>query len=167
MPPRSRFRCHRTSGFPRNRCAGFTLLEVAMATFVLTFGIASGLIALQAGLKTLDVARGTTLASQLLQSEMENLRLQSWSDIESQEGTSNIDLDVLLSDQPEARSVADGFQFVLTRTVQDVSGREGDMMELILRATWKTIDGRTLNRSFRTIYTRNGLYDYYYTMARP
>ena len=40
-------------------------------------------------------------------------------------------------------------------------------MELILRASWKTIDGRTLNRSFRTIYTRNGLYDYYYTMARP
>lgn len=138
-----------------------------MATFVLTFGIASGLIAMQAGLKTLDVARGTTLASQLLQSEMENLRLQSWSDIEAQEGTNEVDLTVLLSDQPAAHAVADGFDFVVTRTVQDVAGREGDMMELILRASWKTIDGRTLNRSFRTIYTRNGLYDYYYTMARP
>jgi len=157
----------RRRGWPSKRRGGFTLLEVAMATFVLTFGLASGLIALQAGLKTLDVARGTTLASQLLQSEMENLRLQSWSDIESREGTSNVDLTVLLSDQPEARAVADGFEFVLTRTVQDVAGREGDMMELILRATWKTMDGRTLNRSFRTIYTRNGLYDYYYTMARP
>ena len=152
---------------PRRHQAGFTVLEVAVATFVLGFGIASALIALQAGLKTLDVARGTTLASQLLQSEMENLRLQSWSDIAGREGTEEVELTELLSEQPEALDVANGFQFVLTRTVQDVAGREGDMMELILRATWRTIDGRTLRRSFRTIYTRNGLYDYYYTLARP
>lgn len=138
-----------------------------MATFVMTFGIAGALVAMQAGLKTLDVARGTTLASQLLQSEMENLRLQSWSDMEAIEGTEEVDLAVLLTDQPEALAVAEGFDFVLTRTVQDVTGREGDMMELILRASWRTLDGRTLQRSFRTYYTRNGLYDYYYTLARP
>lgn len=147
--------------------AGFTVIEVAMATFVMTFGIAGALVAMQAGLKTLDVARGTTLASQLLQSEMENLRLQSWSDMEAIEGTEEVDLAVLLTDQPEALAVAEGFDFVLTRTVQDVTGREGDMMELILRASWRTLDGRTLQRSFRTYYTRNGLYDYYYTLARP
>ena len=147
--------------------AGFTVVEVALAAFVMTFGIASALVAMQAGFKTLDVARGTTLASQLLQSEMENLRLQSWSDLQAQSGTTEVDLDALLAGQPEAQRVATGFDFTLTRTIEDLAGREGDMVQIVLQATWRTMNGRELQRTFRTYYTRNGLYDYYYTLARP
>src|ERR1044071_4324040 len=67
-------------GRPRRRRpdSGFTILEVSMATFVMGFGIATAIVAMQSGFKTIDVARGTTIASQILQSEMERLRLLSW-----------------------------------------------------------------------------------------
>ncbi len=52
-----------------------------MASFVMAFGIATSIVAMQTGFKTIDVARGTTIASQILQSEMERLRLMSWTTI--------------------------------------------------------------------------------------
>src|SRR5690349_21430234 len=58
---------------------GFTIIEVAMATFVMAFGIASSIIALQTGFRAIDVARDQTLASQIMQSEIERLRLWPWS----------------------------------------------------------------------------------------
>src|SRR5688572_6273864 len=58
---------------------GFTIVEVAMATFVMAFGIATSIIALQMGFRAIDVARDQTLASQIMQSEIERLRLWPWS----------------------------------------------------------------------------------------
>src|SRR5687767_1372146 len=57
---------------------GFTIIEVTMATFVMAFGIATSIIALQTGFRALDVARDSTLASQIMQSEIERLRLWPW-----------------------------------------------------------------------------------------
>src|SRR5690606_18120706 len=62
---------------PRER--GFTIVEVMLATFVMSFGIATSIIALQTGFKAIDVARDQTLASQIMQSEIERLRLWPWS----------------------------------------------------------------------------------------
>lgn len=147
---------------------GFTIVEVAMATFVMTFGIASAIIAMQAGFKTLDVARGTTLASQLLQSEMENIRLLNWGDIEAYgSATATVPLTDLLPDNPDAQAAAARAGFVVRRTVSDVADRVGEMKQILLQASWNTMDQRTLTRSFRTFYTKDGLYDYYYTLARP
>ena len=60
------------------RQAGFTLIEVCLATFVMIFGIATSLIVMQTGFKALDVARDSTLASQIMQSEIERIRLLPW-----------------------------------------------------------------------------------------
>ena len=49
-----------------------------MSAFVMAFGIATSIIAMQTGFKSIDLARGTTLASQIIQSEMERLRMMSW-----------------------------------------------------------------------------------------
>lgn len=151
-PPRRR---------PWTGSEGFSIMEVAMATFVMAFGIATSIIALQSGFKTLDVARGTTLASQILQSEMESIRLMSWSQVHALDGTTNVDLSTVFTTDPTVAS-----RFTLQRTIGDLSGKEGEMKEITLVVSWRTVDGRPLNRSFRTYYTRNGLYDYFYTLAR-
>ncbi|MSU46151.1 MAG: hypothetical protein EXS42_03250 [Lacunisphaera sp.] len=49
-----------------------------MSAFIMAFGIATSIIAMQTGFKAIDLARGTTMASQIIQSEMERLRMMSW-----------------------------------------------------------------------------------------
>jgi hypothetical protein len=52
------------------------------------------------------------------------------------------------------------------RAVTDVTGKTGEMKEILLVVSWENADGRSLSRQFRTYYTKDGLYDYYYTLAR-
>ena len=148
------------SRLPRNR--GFTIFEVMMATFVMAMGISTAIVGMTAGFKQIDVARNITLSSQVLQSEMERLRLMDWADIASLTGTSTVDLSTVFTDDTDLAS-----RFTLTRTVSDVTGKVGEMKQIALTCGWTAIDGRSLSRQFSTIYTKNGLYDYYYTLARP
>src|SRR5688500_10362463 len=60
---------------------GFTILEVMMATIVMGLGIATSIVAMQSGFRHLDLARGTTIASQIIQSEMERIRMMSWTKV--------------------------------------------------------------------------------------
>jgi hypothetical protein len=57
---------------------GFTIMEVVIASVVMVLAISSSLIALQQGMRAIDNARYTTLAGQILQSQMEKLRMLSW-----------------------------------------------------------------------------------------
>ena len=135
-----------------------------MATFVLAFGIATSIIAIQSGFKYLDVARGTTLASQVLQSEMERLRMMSWSSITGvgMMGTHNVDLSSMFTADPSLAS-----KFAVTETIADSPDHPGEMVNITLSVTWAGFDGRRQTRSFKSYYCKNGLYDYYYTLARP
>ena len=74
--PASRF-----AGLRRRATAAFTIAEVMMSTFVLALGIATSIIAMQSGYKQIDLARGTTLAAQIMASEMERIRLMSWTTV--------------------------------------------------------------------------------------
>lgn len=132
-----------------------------MATFVMAFGLSTSIYTMVRGFKTLDVARNITLSSQVLQSEMERLRLMDWADIASLTGTSTVDLSSVFSDDAALAA-----RFTLNRTVSDVAGKVGEMKEIILQVTWTAVDGRSLSRQFRTYYAKDGLYDYYYTLAR-
>ncbi|HYC72851.1 MAG TPA: hypothetical protein VEB66_16690 [Opitutaceae bacterium] len=141
---------------------GFTILEVAMATFVMAFGIATTIIAMQSGYKMIDVARGTTLASQVAQSEMERIRMLSWADIDALPEKEEVDLTSVFTTDPELAA-----QFDMIRVAEDVAGKEDTQREITLHVTWTSYDGRSHQRTFRTRYSKNGLYDYYYTLARP
>src|SRR4051794_27675334 len=72
--PTSRRRSFRRTG-------GFTIFEVMAAAIVMAFAIATSITTLQRGYRTIDLARSTTIAGQLLQSVMEDLRLQTWAQI--------------------------------------------------------------------------------------
>lgn len=133
-----------------------------MATFVMAFGIASTIIAMQSGYKMIDVARGTTLASQVAQSEMERIRMLSWADIDAMEDKADVDLTSVFTTDPKLAA-----QFRMVRVAEDVAGKEDTQREITLYVTWTSYDGRSHQRSFKTRYSKNGLYDYYYTLARP
>lgn len=161
--PRSGVRQGGRPGCWRARAArGFTIMEVMMATFVLALGISTSIIAMQSGFKSLDVARDTTLAAQILQSEIERLRMQSWASVSALPASEPVALSTTFTSDPALVA-----KFTLTRTVVADPDRPGDVMDLTLSVTWNSYDGRAHARSFQTKYMRNGLYDYYYTLAQP
>lgn len=134
-------------------------MEVAMAAFVMGLGISTSILTMQTGFKALDVARDTTIASQILQSEMERLRLMAWSSVTALPASAPVDLATMFSSASEFTT-----RFVVTRSVEADSTRPGDVRYITISVTWRSYDGRSHNRSFRSMYSKNGLYDYYYTI---
>ena len=151
--------------------SGFTIIEVAMATFVMAFGISTSIIALQMGFKAINVARDETLASQIMQSEIERLRLWPWSkttptgvvdSIAELPATETVPLATTFVSNAAITS-----RFSVTRTVSnDPSDTTRNVRYITVAVTWKSYDGRTHSRNFTTLYAKDGLYDYYYTLAK-
>lgn len=152
----------------RRGTGGFTIIEVALAASIMALGIATSIIVMQSGFKAIDVARDTTLASQILQSEMERIRLMPWSNtgttavdsITELPAKEAVDLSTMFSSSTE---IANKFQVV--RIVEADSSRPAAVKYITLSVTWRTSDGRSQTRSFRSMYSKNGLYDYFYTVA--
>ena len=151
--------------------SGFTILEVAMATFVMAFGIATCIVALQTGFRHIDVARDQTLASQIMQSEIERIRLWPWSkssptgvvDSISELPTSEI----VSLNSTFASNSAVAAKFSVRRTVtNDPADTTRNVRYITIIVTWKSTDGRSHSRTFTTMYAKDGLYDYYYTLAQ-
>lgn len=155
------------SGLVRRDRRGFTIMEVAMATFVMAFGIASSIIAMQTGFKQIDLARGTTIAAQIIQSEMERLRMMSWTDInrlhrDNPNPTSDtFDGANFFSDNPDLVG-----KYTIIRTISN-NAATSEIKDLKVSVRWQTYDGRAHERNFTALYAMNGLYDYYYTIAHP
>ena len=133
-----------------------------MATFVMAFGIVSSIVAMQAGFKQIDLARGTTIAAQIIQSEMERLRMMSWTMVAALPATQSFDGSTYFSANPDVAG-----KYTITRTVADNAGNPGDIKDMSVSVRWQGYDGRWHTRSFTAIYSRNGLYDYFYTVAHP
>lgn len=142
-----------------------------MATFVMAFGIATSIVALQTGFRAIDVARDQTLASQIMQSEIERIRLWPWSKTTP---TGVVDSIVELP-ATEAVSLTSTFasnasvaaRFSVRRTVtNDLSDTTRNVRYITVVVTWKSLDGRSHTRNFTTMYAKDGLYDYYYTLAK-
>jgi Tfp pilus assembly protein PilV len=155
----------------RPREAAFTIPEVMVATFVMALGIATSIIAMQAGFKQIDVARGTTLASQIIQSEMERLRMMPWSktspvnvvdSIAELPATTTFDGTTFFSANPELAG-----KYQITRTATADPDRPTEVMNIVVQVRWQSYDLRWHQRSFSSTYCKNGLYDYYYTVAHP
>lgn len=155
---------------PRHRAQrGFTIVEVAMATFVMAFGIATSIIAIQSGYKQIDVARGTTLAAQIIQSEMERLRMMPWHNtstavdsIYELPATETFDGATFFTSSTDITG-----RYTITRTVTADTSRPTEVRNIAVAVRWQSYDRRWHQRSFTALYAKNGLYDYYYTLARP
>lgn len=148
---------------PRRRSSGFTIIEVAMAAAVMALTIAGSIIVLQQGFKSLDNARNTTLASQVIQSEMERIRLLSWGDVSGLAASERITLSTIFPAGTITTAMSD--RFTAMRTTADVTGKVGEMKAITITVTWTGLDNIVHTRSTTGYYCKNGLYDYYYTLA--
>lgn len=153
----------------RSRRAGFTIVEVAVAATVMVVAISSAILVLQSGFKALDNARKTTLAAQIIQSEMERIRMLSWSRVEElQTKPPKITLsDIFPKNTATERTVLAQMEstFTATRTLTPLVDFDSEVIEITVTVTWTGIDGIIHNRSTSTRYAKNGLYTYYYTLA--
>jgi hypothetical protein len=126
-----------------------------MATGVLTIAIVSSILVLQKSFVAIDTARGLTLAGQIMQGELEKMRIKDWSVVSAYPaGPTVVDIDPTFTSNPFV-----GNRFTLTRTVTLL--RAG-MLQITVRVSWKTLDDQTHTASYTTQYGQNGLYDYFY-----
>ena len=136
-----------------SRLSGFTLVEVMVASTVLIFGIVTAITTSQRGLQALDTARNLTAASQIMQSEMERIRLLSWTQLQTLQQTGGTT--VATSD-----SGADASRFTCTRDITDI---KTDMKQITLTTVWHGYDGGEHTARLITRYGQSGLNDYFYT----
>jgi hypothetical protein len=139
--------------------AAFTLVEVMMAFTILIAGLCGGLATLQSGFKAIDSARCSTLSAQIMQSQIERLRLLNWTDL-----TATIGADVVIPVTelvPASASDMAG-RFVLKQTVATDPSRP-DIANITLNVTWTGLGNIPHSRNFVTRYAKNGLYDYYFS----
>jgi hypothetical protein len=140
-----------------------------MASTVMVLAIASSIIVLQQGMRALDTARFTTLAGQILQSQMEKLRLLTWTQL-----TNATSGPVAYSTfTPDVASTASSQmnRFIVGTTTnrcsQAIEAAPGvlasKLMKITLTANWLGLDGRPHTLSYVTYYGQNGLSDFFYT----
>jgi Tfp pilus assembly protein PilV len=137
-----------------SRLAGFTILEVMMAAIVMALAITTAITALQRGFASLDTARNLVTAGQIMQSEIEKMRINNWSVVSGYPTTAT----TLTVDSVFTANPAIGNRFSLTRSVSDP---KSDLREITFTISWNNYDGRTMSRSYTTYYARYGLYDYF------
>jgi Tfp pilus assembly protein PilV len=141
---------------------GFTLVEVMMAAFVLIAMFCTALAAIFQGFSLLDTARNITLAGQIGQSTIEDLRLQPWSKIVTYPTTATIDLTQTIGidlSQTEASAIAQ--RFTATRTIVDVPDRASDLKRATITITWADTNQLSHSRSYETLLGHFGLTDYF------
>lgn len=145
-----------SSRFPRRVAHGaFTIAEVLVAATVLLLGIVTAITTLQRGLQASDTARNLALATQLMQSEMERLRLKNWSQLEELQASGDTAVAV------DSSAGGAGSRFVCTRTITNF---KDDMKEITLSTEWRGYDGRAHVSRVITRYGHNGLNDYINTV---
>jgi len=157
---------------PRNR-SGFTLVEVALAATILLVGFAGMATALMVGSEMLDTARKQTIATQIMQGEIERLHMLSWSDPDLSVTTAPQDVKVMsdssvaillwnhnnnitLPTPPAPVKVKElSLLFQCVREVQDV--HPGELRQITLTASWTSITGKPHSRSCNAYIGKNGL----------
>ena len=128
-----------------------------IAFSVMVTVLCGSLAALISGNRSLDMARCSTLAAQIMQSRIETLRLMNWSRIQS-ETTRDFSPDELKSWAPtDAAQIIS--RFTLHQQVSQDDPRA--VVTILLTVRWNNIRGNPHERTFAMRYAKNGLYDYY------
>ena len=105
------------------------------------------------GLDMINDSREEIRASQIIQSEMERLRTKNW---------------IQLNDRSSGSTFEPSGEFAQTYATKYNAYRyliklgTGDQLLVAIRVEWKNSKGQTSIRWFNTVFTQNGLNDYYY-----
>lgn len=136
----------------RARRSAFSLIEVMTASCILMVGLGGTVLTVKTSLTSISHARHLGAASQILQSELERLRLRSWEQLQA------------IQDSADTSVVVEGgatnTSITCTREIVDL--RDG-LKEITVEARWGGSTGRVHSARLVTRYARNGLNDYFYT----
>lgn len=135
-----------------------------MAAGVMALAISTSIVVMGRGFSSLDSVRCISYASQIMQGELEKMRLTHWGD-GTAAGTGTVGVThypTTTTDVPIDASFTTagdvGSRMTMTRIAADV---HTGMIKVTLTISWKTFDGRPLSRSYTTYYGQNGLYDFF------
>lgn len=140
-----------------------TMMEVLIASVLLVFAIGSSISALTAGMGYMRHARMTTLANQITQSAMEQLRLANYATISTYAAQAQpVNFDSVIA----VDNFASGFTLGMTVRVNFttvVAGGSGTLGKTLLTITtsWSE-NGVPYTRRTTSIFTEKGMSDYIY-----
>jgi hypothetical protein len=136
----------------RLRREAFSLVEVMTASCVLMLGLGGTVMTVKTSLDTISHARHLGAASQIMQSELERLRLRSWNQLQAIQDS---------ADQSVAiDTIPSGSKLTCSRQIRDL--RDG-LKEITVETRWGGLNGNAHTARLVTRYARNGLNDYFYT----
>jgi type II secretory pathway pseudopilin PulG len=128
---------------------GFTLLEAMVATMILGFVLASVLAVLSQCARYLTDIRRSARASQMLQQEMEYVRLLDWSTLQS--------LTNRFTDPSDTNHIYTG---TITQSAYSSYGSTTTVEEVTLTVTWTNQVGCILTNNLTTLVSNGGLNKY-------
>jgi len=139
-----------------------------MAAAVMALSISTSLLVMGRGFSSLDSARCISYASQIMQSELEKMRLTQWGNGTGGAGSGTTGVSAYPT-TPTVIPIAAAFtnvgdvgsRMTLTRIAANAPGHTTGMIQVTLTISWTTSDRHTLSRSYITYYGQNGLYDFF------
>lgn len=145
-----------------------TLSEVMIASVLLTFVIMTGLTALSQAYRYVHHARMTTLASQILQSIVEDLRLRNYGQLKVNAALAQpLDVTSVLSTERFSSNFTTGFTVSALYTTLVASGpSQPGKLSVQLTVRW-TEQGNVFTRSTLCYFGEQGLSDYIYVGWAP
>ncbi len=144
------------------------MAEVLIAAVLLAFVVMTSLTALSQAYGFTRHARMVTLASQVAQSVMEDLRLRNFNDLKTYAAqTQPVSFAAMLASERFSSAFTSGFNLTgnFTTLVPSSSGQLGKIC-VTLTVTW-TENGSAFRRSIITYFGEKGLSDYYYVGWAP
>ncbi|MGA1205164.1 MAG: type IV pilus modification PilV family protein [Opitutales bacterium] len=135
----------------QSKKGGFTLVEVIVSMFLMAIVFNAALGTYFLGMRMIGDAREEIRASQIIQSELERLRTKNWGQLNGMSsGTFT----------PTGEFVK--YYAVDYRAYRYLIKINDDQYQVTIRVDWVNERGKRSTRWFNTIFTRNGLNDYYY-----
>jgi uncharacterized protein (TIGR02598 family) len=141
---------------PHRRSSGFTLIEVALGATILAVGFVGMIEALAIGSEMLDAARNQTIAAQIVQAEVDYLRMQNWTTIQNLTSTSANYLSTYTEFTSTGLATIAGTSITLARTVTSPDPHP-NLRQLTMTVTWTSITGKTHSRSCSAYIGKYGL----------
>ena len=138
-----------------------TLLEVMIATVLLTMVLASVFAAFLQGLQMVSDARDQTRASQIIQSQIEALRTENWislTDLQAKQ-VGGHPVSVSLENTRFQSEFAD--RYAITRHIEN-SATAADQKIITVQVTWTARNGRQRDMESSMVFTTDGLNDYFF-----
>lgn len=139
----------------RHRKKGFSAVEVIIGASLISALIAGMIQLIDQGNYLIELARDNTRVTQLIQSEVEDLRTLNWSDLLEMEG-----FQVVETEGQFAQSFAD--EYYCYRYVTDSYDNPTEKKWVWVYAGWIDSNNRTHWVYYFTQFSEDGLNDYYY-----